>query len=64
MTLDILVKYVAVWGNEGLCDLEMAGGRFVSIGLDTTSPKAASGHAERRGPNGRSRICRTTYSSG
>ena len=40
MTLDILVvKNVAVWGNEGLCDLEIAGGRFVSIGLDTTSPR-------------------------
>jgi hypothetical protein len=39
MTLDILVKNVAVWSNEGLCDLEIAGGHFVSIGLGTTSPR-------------------------
>jgi cytosine deaminase len=32
MTLDILVRNVALWGSEGLCDLGIAGGRFVSIG--------------------------------
>ncbi len=31
MKLDILVKNVAVWGNEGLCDLGIAGGRFVNV---------------------------------
>jgi cytosine deaminase len=32
MMLDILVKNVALWGTEGLCDLGMADGRFVSVG--------------------------------
>ncbi|MDB5638112.1 MAG: Cytosine deaminase, partial [Bradyrhizobium sp.] len=32
MTLDILVRNVALWGSEGLCDLGIAGGRFVSVG--------------------------------
>lgn len=40
MTLDILVKNVAVWGNEGLCDLGIADGYFVSIGKGTASPNA------------------------
>ena len=31
MTLDILVKNVALWGTEGLCDLGMADGRFASV---------------------------------
>jgi cytosine deaminase len=31
MTLDILVKNVALWGTEGLCDLGIANGRFVSV---------------------------------
>jgi hypothetical protein len=31
MTLDILVKNVALWGAEGLCDLGIANGRFVSV---------------------------------
>jgi cytosine/creatinine deaminase len=31
MTLDILVRNVALWGNEGLCDLGIANGRFVSV---------------------------------
>ena len=31
MTLDILVKNVALWGTEGLCDVGITGGRFVSI---------------------------------
>src|SRR6202171_5905969 len=30
--LDILVKNVALWGTTGLCDIGIAGGRFVSIG--------------------------------
>jgi cytosine deaminase len=41
MTLDILIKNVAVWGNGGLCDLGIADGRFVSIGPGTSSAKAA-----------------------
>src|ERR1700731_3758674 len=32
MTLDILVKNVALWGTKGLCDLGIAGGKFVSVG--------------------------------
>jgi cytosine deaminase len=32
MMLDILVKNVALWGTEGLCDLGIADGRFVSVG--------------------------------
>jgi cytosine/creatinine deaminase len=32
MTLDILVKNVALWSREGLCDLGIADGRFVGIG--------------------------------
>lgn len=31
MALDILIKNVAVWGSEGLRDLGMAGGRFVTL---------------------------------
>src|ERR1700732_3093839 len=31
MPLDILVKNVALWGTEGLCDLAIANGRFVSV---------------------------------
>ena len=37
MALDILVKNVAVWGETGLCDLGIAGGRFASIDPDTAS---------------------------
>src|SRR5258706_13084699 len=40
MTLDILVKNVALWGTEGLCDLGMANGRFVSIGEIAASSNA------------------------
>src|SRR6202163_2615002 len=41
MTLDILVKNVALWGTDGLCDLGIAEGCFVSVGHDTASPIAA-----------------------
>jgi cytosine deaminase len=40
MTLDILVKNVALWGSQGLCDLGIEGGRFVSVGKGTASPNA------------------------
>jgi cytosine/creatinine deaminase len=40
MTLDILVKNVAVWGNDGLCDLGIAGGRFVSLGQGNAASNA------------------------
>src|ERR1700726_2556628 len=40
MTLDILVKNVALWGTDGLCDLGIADGRFVSIGQVADSPDA------------------------
>ncbi len=32
MPLDILIKNVALWGKQGLCDLGISGGRFVDIG--------------------------------
>jgi cytosine deaminase len=41
MIQDILVKNVALWRREGLWDLGMAGGRYVSIGRDTASTNAA-----------------------
>ena len=41
MKLDILVKNVAVWGHEGLCDLGIAGGRFVSVGQAGAAANAA-----------------------
>jgi cytosine/creatinine deaminase len=41
MILDILVKNVALWGSEGLCDLGIAGGRFVSLGEGAASSKAS-----------------------
>src|SRR5260370_27063833 len=40
MTLDILVKTVAVWGSDGICDLGIAGGRFVSPGEGVAFSKA------------------------
>jgi cytosine deaminase len=40
MTADILVKNVALWGTEGLCDLGIANGYFVSIGQSTASSNA------------------------
>jgi cytosine/creatinine deaminase len=40
MTLDILVKNVALWGTEGLCDLGIANGRFVSVNPNDVSPAA------------------------
>src|ERR1700726_3664555 len=40
MTLDILVKNVALWGTKGLCDLGVAGGKFVSVGQVADSPDA------------------------
>src|SRR5260221_10866993 len=40
MTLDILVRNVALWGTEGLCDLGIANGRFVSIGESAASSNA------------------------
>jgi cytosine/creatinine deaminase len=41
MALEILVKNVALWGREGLCDIGIAGGRFVSIGDTAASANAA-----------------------
>jgi cytosine/creatinine deaminase len=38
MTLDILVKNVALWATEGLCDLGIANGRFVSMNQSGVSP--------------------------
>jgi cytosine/creatinine deaminase len=40
MILDILVMNVALWGSEGLCDLGIAGGRFVSLGKEAASSGA------------------------
>lgn len=40
MTPDILVKNVALWGTEGLCDLGIANGHFVSIGQSAASSNA------------------------
>jgi cytosine deaminase len=40
MILDILVKNVALRGSEGLCDLGIAGGRFVSLGEGGAFSKA------------------------
>src|SRR3982074_3326402 len=40
MTPEILVKNVALWGTEGLCDLGIANGYFVSIGQSTASSNA------------------------
>src|ERR1700688_4528076 len=40
MTLDILVKNVALWGSEGLRDLGIVNGRFVSIGQSSASSTA------------------------
>jgi cytosine deaminase len=40
MTLDILVKNVALWGTEGLCDLGIADGRFVSVNPNGLSSAA------------------------
>ena len=37
MPLDILVKNVALWGTEGLCDLGIADGRFVTIEPDAAA---------------------------
>src|SRR3981081_702305 len=39
--LDILVKNVALGGMEGLFDLGIAGGRFVSVGHSSSSSSAA-----------------------
>jgi len=41
MTFDILVKNVALWGTEGLCDLGIVDGRFASIDQSATSQNAA-----------------------
>jgi cytosine/creatinine deaminase len=38
MTLDILVRNVALWGTEGLRDLGIANGRFVSVSQSEASP--------------------------
>jgi cytosine deaminase len=40
MTPEILVKNVALWGTEGLCDLGIASGRFVSMGQSAASSNA------------------------
>jgi cytosine deaminase len=62
MTLDILVKNVALWGTKGLCDLGIAGGKFVSVGQGAaTSPAALT--LDAGGANGRARLCRAAYSS-
>jgi cytosine deaminase len=37
MTLDIHVKNAALWGTEGLCDLGIANGRFVSVNQGVAS---------------------------
>jgi cytosine deaminase len=42
MTPDILVKNVALWGTEGLCDLGIANGHFVTIG-PAGAPGTAAG---------------------
>jgi cytosine deaminase len=39
--LDILVKNVALWGSEGLCDLGIADGRFVNLSAGGISSAAA-----------------------
>ena len=41
MTLDILVKNVALWGTEGLCDLGIKNGHFASVGQSAASPNAS-----------------------
>jgi cytosine deaminase len=40
MTPEILVRNVALWGTEGLCDIGIANGRFVSIGQSAASSNA------------------------
>jgi cytosine/creatinine deaminase len=40
MTLDILVKNVALWGTDGIRDVGIADGRFVSIGQSNASLNA------------------------
>jgi len=40
MTLDILVKNVALWGTDGIRDVGIADGRFVSIGQSDASLNA------------------------
>src|SRR5260370_7565145 len=41
MTLDILVKNVALWGTQGLCDLGIANGKFVGLGQAAAAANAA-----------------------
>ncbi|MDB5516673.1 MAG: Cytosine deaminase [Tardiphaga sp.] len=41
MGLDILVRNVVLWGTTGLCDVGIAGGRFVSIGPSLPAPVSA-----------------------
>jgi cytosine deaminase len=41
MHLDILVRNAALWGVDGLCDIGIADGRFVSIGHATAAASAA-----------------------
>jgi cytosine deaminase len=41
MKLDILVRNVALWGREGVCDIGIDNSRFVSIGDGKTSQDAA-----------------------
>ena len=48
MTPDILVKNVALWGTEGLCDVAIANGRFVSIGKASASAAGLTLDAEGR----------------
>jgi len=40
MTLDILIKNVALWGTDGIRDVGIADGRFVSIGQSDASLNA------------------------
>jgi cytosine deaminase len=40
MPLDILVKNVALWGADGLCDLGISGGRFAALEQGAATPAA------------------------
>ena len=48
MALDILIRNVAVWGSDGLRDLGIAGGRFVSLSQDAAGMAARVLDAEGR----------------
>jgi len=61
VTLDILVRNVALWGSEELSDVGMEGGRFVNIDRSPTSLIAAVTLDAEGG--WRCRACRAAYSS-